>query len=735
MIPRFDYFYRILFSLLFFFETFFLIHSARAQQDQPLEKLVITGEMEDFVVNTSVPHKISKEKLDLYKYTDVNRTLKQSAGVYVREEDGQGLRPNIGLRGTNPDRSKKIVFMEDGVLAGPAPYSAPAAYYTPSMLHTESLEVYKGFTAVPYGPNSIGGTLNYLSHSIPRQSTTSGDASWGAFNTQIFKLSHGQSFDNWGYSLLVGRNSSDGFKKLDGGGDVGFVKNDLSTKLKWSQSKHKIELRFGFENEDSRETYLGLSPSDIQSNPYRRYRASKNDQMKWQHSKVHFEHIFEASPAAQLKTTIYRNDFERTWFRADSFKGSSFVTNLPSFYDVLNNPTIHQQYYDVLTGAGNSSAASDGSRDLILLDNQRTFYSQGAQTRWNFQYEWSAVKHDLEFGLRFHQDQIRRTHNRYISQMEQGQLLVPSAPSSLATMNSNSASALSFYFIENMSWDKWVLTVLTRLERVNFEFNDTKNNSRLDRNDSVFAPGAALLYKITDLLSIKGSVNRGVSVAGLSDAGTEAQERSLNYEAGLKWIASDAQTHLELVGFYNDYSNITGTCTASTGCSESQLDQQFNGGKALIQGIEARLSHQFFWKTVKIPVQWNATFINAEFKSDFLSNSAEWGTGTVRAGDPLPYVPQVQYTLSVGTEYGSFKQEFSFIYQGESLDQSSALNRRSIPAYGIVDWAGKYSWNTRTQIYARVDNILSNDYLVSLRPFGARPGKPQSFMIGLNYVF
>ena len=703
----------------------------RSEHSDELSRVVITGEMEDFVVNTSTPHKIGKEKMELFKYTDINRVLKQSAGVYIREEDGQGLRPNIGLRGTNPDRSKKIVFMEDGVLIGPAPYSAPAAYYTPSLLHTESMEVYKGFTAVPYGPNSIGGTLNYLSQSIPGQPSTQMEASAGAFNTQLYKLSNGGRFGNFGYNVFAGRNSSDGFKQLDGGGDIGFVKNDIQTKMRWSSGKNAVELRLGYEDEDSNETYLGLSALDINSTPYRRYASSALDEMTWQHTKAHLEHVYQWSPESQIKSTMYRHDFERLWFRADSFRGSQ----APNFFNTINNPANNQQYFNILAGVDDSASALNGSGDIVILGNQRTFYSQGAQTRWNAQYEWGETRHDIEVGLRLHQDQIKRNHTRNLFQMSAGALTPTGDPVAMNAINRNSATALTAHVVENLSWGNWVFTALGRAEKVDYRFQDALNGGDIERSNSVFAPGTAVLYKLTDLWSVKGSVNRGVSVAGLNDNGSEAQERSINYEVGMKFISADADSQAEMVVFYNDYSNITGTCTASTGCAANQLDQQFNGGQAAIRGLEARLSQRFRIQKLQIPVQLNATLLNAEFRNNFNSSTAEWGVGAVRSGDPLPYVPQIQYTFTAGTEYKKFKQEFAFIYQGESLDQSAAEGRRSIAAYGIVDWAGRYQVDKHSQIFARVDNLLSRDYLVSLRPFGARPGKPQSFMVGFSYVF
>lgn len=699
-----------------------------------LQEIKVWGGAKETLNQPSAPARISKDALDSFKYTDVNRALKQAPGVYVREEEGLGLRPNIGLRGTNPDRSKKIVIMEDGVLIGPAPYSAPAAYYTPAMNHTESLEVYKGFSALTYGPNSVGGAINYLSRSISDEQRNAVEFTYGSFNTYNLRAETTDSTSWGGYLLNASHRSSDGFKDLDGGGDTGYYQNDVLGKLRYDIPRgdggHFVELKLGYAQEDSNETYLGLSESDFDDNPYRRYRASKNDEMTWEHFTAQLDHLLQVGEAGVLKSTLYRHDFNRSWYRLDRFRDNTALRSVVLNPNEGNNPI----YIGILRGELDSSNLGTNGQ-LLTLNNHRVFYSQGFQSQLLQDLSLGTTEHRLQVGFRLHQDQIKRDHTYDLYEMTAGQLERTGTARQDETQNSEKATAQMYHFKDDISWEKWILTLAGRYEAVEFDFENRLTGSQTSREDAAFIPGVSLLRKLSPHTSARVSANQATTLAGLDSNGNEKREESWNYEIGWTYYKDDYSPQFDLIYFYNDYSNLTGTCTASTGCGSGQLDQQFNGGKALIQGLEARYAQGFQLQKFWIPIQLNATWIQAQFENRFNSTSPEWGVGQIEVGDPLPYVPEYQYNLIVGLQRGRWSQEVAVIYQGRMYDQSLQTDRREIDPYGILDWRGSYKLSKSTTIFAKADNILGKEYVSSLKPFGYRPGKPQAFALGFTYEF
>lgn len=713
--------------------SFLSLASAEDKVDK-LETIVIFGTHMGEVDKAFNPKKISKETINKFQYTDVNRALKQTSGIYIREEDGQGLRPNIGLRGTNPDRSKKIVILEDDILIGPAPYSAPAAYYTPSMNQVESLEILKGFSAAHIGPNSIGGAVNYITPSISVNQTREIRLLGGSFKTLNSRLSWSEATTFGGYLIQSSYLQSDGFKKIDHYDNAGFKKADLLAKLKWNLNKnsteHFLQFNFGYSYEDSHETYLGISEEDFNRNPFRRYASSGLDEMIFNHQKYQLLHTLQLSDFTLLKSTIYRNNFHRDWQRLDRFRGG------PNLRTLLNDPSSSPAFYDVLRGDLDSASLGPNA-ELVVVSNDRTFYSQGVQTSLIHDHKFSSVETSSDLFLRFHQDKITRDHTSERYEMLEGRLAKTADPTQTDTSERQKSDAITVSAKTTVDYYNWSLTPLIRYEWVNFQFEDDLNPSRsTERIDNVLIPGLSVLYKWHPFFSSALSFNKAATISGITVTGNEVKEEADNYEIQFKYRDAKSFIEADVTGFYTNYQNITGTCTVSAGCTGPALDTAFNGGKANIYGLEASVAKGFLWKKLYIPIKGNLTFLNAELSSTFNSTNPEWGVGQINKGDPLPYVPKWQSSISVGFDLARFKNELVGNYQYKMFDQSvNSSERRVIPGFMVLDYAGSYLINNHTSLTYKIDNILANKYIVAARPYGLRPGKRQSFHLGVTHVF
>jgi Fe(3+) dicitrate transport protein len=97
-----------------------------------LPRIDVVGEGEDAIAKQpgSVAI-ITQEELELMQPLSTQDALKSVPGIVVREEEGYGFIPNIGMRGLNPNRSQKLLVLEDGVPVAPGLFLANESYYSP----------------------------------------------------------------------------------------------------------------------------------------------------------------------------------------------------------------------------------------------------------------------------------------------------------------------------------------------------------------------------------------------------------------------------------------------------------------------------------------------------------------------------------------------------------------------------------------------------------------------------
>ncbi|PKP25030.1 MAG: TonB-dependent receptor [Bacteroidetes bacterium HGW-Bacteroidetes-2] len=687
---------------------------------------------------TGSAYYLSPQDLQQFGYTDINKVLRAVPGVSLYEEDGYGLRPNISLRGTSPERSSKITIMEDGVLIAPAPYSAPAAYYFPTVGRIEAIEILKGSSQIQYGPYTTGGAINLVSKQIPKDFSGDVRFTYGNYNSRNTEATLGDSKENFGFVAQYYNYNSDGFKSLDGGGNTGFDKTDYLGKFRLNTNMNSkifqaITFKIQYSEETANETYLGLTQQDFDANPFRRYVASSQDKMETEHHQFQINHIIKLSKNFKLNTTAYRNTFFRNWYKLEDINISDGV----GIATILDNPSQFTEEYLAITGV-----IDTGDDVFGVKANNRNYEAKGIQSIANFTFG-NTVYQDIEFGIRYHEDFEDRFQWKDKFAIQNHQMIRTTVAVKGSDANRiSSAEALAAHILYKVTFNKLTITPGVRYENItlhkkDFGKNDTFRNginlSTSQNKVDVFIPGIGANYKFSRDISLFGGVHKGFAPPGNAD-GTNP-EKSTNVELGTRFNFKSLTG--ELVGFYNDYNNLLGSDLAASGGTGS-LDQ-FNAGQALVKGLELLLNYNLLQSTnshLKLPLTFSYTLTDAKFQSDFESEVGIFGL--VNHGDQIPYIAKNQFNITAALENAIFNFSWSGRYTDAFRTQSGAGSipkEFKIESHFVLDFAAKYFYSPRITLFTNVQNIFDTHYEAARLPAGLRPGAPFMVNAGIGYSF
>ena len=680
-----------------------------------------------FLRNAEPSDVVSKSELDQFRYTDIHRIVGRIPGVYISEEDGLGLRPNIGVRGTGSLRMEKLNVMEDGVLIAPAPYASPAAYYSPTAGRMESIEVRKGSTQIKHGPFTTGGSLNYISTSIPTSKLNSVSLDIGSFGKTLMQVRSGDSMGKFAYLIELYSDKMDGFKELDGGGDTGYTKTDFMTKLRYSFSEsHAFEFKYSMTDELSDETYLGLTDADYSDNPLRRYRATVLDEMDADHSQVMLSYAAKINDNMSLAIVGYSNDFARNWYKLNKVNGMSLSS--------ITKPTADgwNEFY-LLMDAENS--ADDAYR---IKANNREYYSSGVQAVFNV----NAGNHDIQAGLRIHSDEMDRFQWEDRYGMQDGKLVMTTQATKGSDSNRiDSAEATALFIEDRFTSGDMTVTAGARYEEITVMRDDwgktdpdrSETPSQRKHTMDVVVPGIGIEYTINEFQTVSVGVHKGFAPPGPGTSGVTDKavdpETSMNTEIGFK--SNQGLNSLEFTLFTNSYDNLLGADTAASGGGSDEL---FNGGAIDISGFELYLRRILVDNgRIQIPLELSWTSTNSEFQESF---DGFWGE--VSKGDELPYLPDTMIALNLGLTVDKLSANISMKKTSEMrtvagsgrISESNATDELT-----IIDLGLRYALQDNIRLSVGINNFMNDEGIAARRPYGARPTMPRSFSLGVDYTF
>lgn len=676
---------------------------------------------------------LDQNELVLLKPVTGNEVFRRVPGLNVVDEEGAGLRVNIGIRGLDPDRSRSVLMMEDGIPVALNPYGEPEMYYTPAMDRMSGVEVLKGSGQILYGPQTVGGVINYITADPPEDEQIRMRFQGGTGSYLTALGSYGNTFNKTGVQLTYLR------KQADNMGATDFTVNDFSAKLKIPLTDQAtLGVKLAAYNEVSNSTYVGITQRmyDQGGNDYTV--LAPNDELDVQRYLMSFSHQTRFGKNLNVQSTLYGYTTTRNWRRQDYAYNS--YTN-----DVLNPPPA--DWTGVVWGDERVAGGAIYLRNRTG-NRDRQFEVLGWEQKVNYNFQLGSIENHLTAGYRFLYERAYEQRINGTSATAQSGALVSD--------EIRTGKAIAIYFLDRISiLPKLELTPGLRAEFYNYEreiFREASTDMYEAANNKIseVIPGVGLNFRPNARVNIFTGVHRGYAPPRVKDAIDFSEdnpvldldaETSINVEFGLRTQIISG-LFAELTYFHMDFDNQIIPSSQSVGGPGFGVT---NAGRTLHKGLEGAISfnsRELTGSAWLVMADVNGTFTNATYNSDRLIPD---GNENVNVnGKRLPYAPELTLStaLNVESPFGTGIR-FTFTYVGNQF--ADELNTKSpsnngrigeIPAYNLLDATiyhriPKYN----AQVNLSVKNLTDERYMATRRPEGIRVGLPRFITAGFEIKF
>lgn len=651
------------------------------------------------------------EKSRAFTSTEI---LRKVAGLNVRDEEGFGLRPNIGIRGLNPTRSTKVLLLEDGIPLTYAPYGDNASYYHPPIDRFESVEVLKGSGQILYGPQTIGGVVNYITPTPPAKREGSLTLTGGNRNYFHGHLSYGDTIGNTGLIF--------GFTRKQGQGSRDNVRsglNDFNFKSVTAfNTRHAITFKLNYYGEDSNVTYSGLREDEFRANP--RQNPFRNDFFYGDRVGASATHAIVFNPDVVLTTNLYGSYFRRHWWRQSSNSNERPNDSADPFCGGMTN---------LNTTCGNQGRL-------------RRYLFAGVEPRLRITKPLFGRRNEMELGLRIHledQKRLQKNGNR------------PTSRDGVVVENNERRNQAFSAFIQNrFSLGNITVSPGLRVEHVKYQRTNRLLNVNGKTQLTQAVPGIGVSYTPHEKLILFAGLHRGFAPPRTEDVINNNTggsidldpELSWNYEAGIR-ARPHAALRIEATFFRMDYENQIVPASLAGGIGSAFT----NGGATLHQGLEfsasldtapiLRRRYSFYSRAAYtyLPV--------ADFRGVRFSSVPGFSTTSV-SGNRLPYAPKQLLNASVGYTHSTGVDTFlEGVYVGPQFSED--LNRIDpftangqtglIPSYTIWNATANYKVERfQTTLFVTAKNLFDRTYIAD-RARGLLPGPPRGLQAGFKFKF
>lgn len=474
------------------------------------------------------------------------------------------------------------------------------------LLDIEQIDLVRGPLGALYGRNTVGGLINITSHR-PSLTGFGGEfqTTFGNYNLLDVRGSITGALieDQLGFSIAGGHSERDGFtRNLETGHDLDSRSASFGkAQFLWTPSD-ELEVRFIIAGESADDGDYALGDlGSLRQNP----RQVRRD--------------FEGYTSRDVVMPTLQITYHADAFDLTSTTGYvGWETNDLTDLDYLTFPLgIRQNQEKMRTWTQEFRLANPAGEPVSLSDDLKLSWQTG----------------------------LFLFHSQY-QQNASNALNPPLSPVAARALTQAELTDLGIGAYVQGTLTFWDRLDMTAGLRWDYESKDADIRSRSvpalgpaeiqhQRQDfSQITPQASISYRLTPTLMTYASIASGYKAGGFNAVGPAAyeEERSWNYEIGLKGRALANKLGFSLAAFYTDWKDL-------------QLNQPFglnqfiiaNAGDATSSGLEINLDYKL---TRRISLFGSAGWQDTQF----LSNATD--SGVALSGKQIPFTPD--YTSSLG---------------------------------------------------------------------------------------
>ena len=712
----------------------------------------------EIISDASTPYKdlpgsatvMGAQTLKLLNPIGTQEMLEYVPGVHGFSDDGIGnSRISVSIRGLNPRRSSRVLILEDGIPIQPALYVYPNMYYNPPADRIDQLEVIKGSGSMIFGPQTMGGVINYFTRR-PRQDfggllrLTVGE---NGYNSTFFELGgFGNNKLKPEFQLLY--KAGDGFRENND-----FTQLNGTFKLNYTRSvNHNTYLKVNINDENTNATYTGLTEwsfsDSLAKEDYNgaRFNPKEHDNFKIFRAAVDLIDTEQISSARTRTSKLFVSYFDRRWWRENDI----FISPRDLDDYLAGSQPERQPYYS----SSDLVRVGDGESSLGIL---RTFYVAGLEQSYSIKHQFMGFDSKMDIGGRLYFERFKDDKQKGDEpDSREGVYFLAEDSTIVGQSHHYESTALSAFISESIRLGSLILRPGLRYEIFEQERIDRLAGSTyLDKTTSVLLPGFGFINKFNNI-SLFGGIHRGFTPPSsgalkILNFGENVAEGGLDIEAEKSWNkeigfrGTLASIDFELSGFHVDVENLV---AAGRGTAFSNL------GKVQTYGLELASKLNYSRLSPILPdVNLAYTLLETNIIDGNIKSNLGGGIVSIK-GKELPYAPR--HTFIVGLESKIFskinyKLDFKYVDQVYTdFENIEKIGNKGIvgpvDSYGIINFSFDYNMNEKTRIFVSAKNLLDEIYIGSR--LHSNPGQPEAHLssgilpgprrqvnVGIDYAF